>query len=111
MTAAANVTLEAHRAVVLPDESIASMAAMATRVLYRLKFTCELKPLQPHVFDFISSLVFFTLAKGGMGVPADDKDTAVEQMALAIDILAAHCHAGEKRSLLMEKNTTFLTYF
>lgn len=93
-TALANVTLEAYKALIIPDDSVASMGAMATRVLYRLKFICDLRTLSGHAFSFVAPLVFYVLSSSGMGLPGDDKESSTEQMTLAIDILAAHCHAG-----------------
>lgn len=81
----------------MPDGSVPAISAMATNVLYRLKFLTEFKPLKAHAFAFISNLIFSILSVGGVGVPADDKESSSEQMTLAIEVLAAHCHAGKLR--------------
>ncbi|KAJ2542601.1 translational activator of GCN4 [Coemansia sp. RSA 1822] len=80
------------------------MAALASRVLYRLRAGCERTPLAAAGFNFVLPLMQATADAGGWGglaasrVAADDEyaptDPAAEQLALVVDILAFHAHFG-----------------
>ncbi|KAJ2827489.1 translational activator of GCN4, partial [Coemansia erecta] len=80
------------------------MEALASRVLYRLRATCERTPLAAAGFNFVLPLMQATADAGGWGglatshAAADDEyaptDPAAEQLALVVDILAFHAHFG-----------------
>jgi hypothetical protein len=64
---------------------------MVTRVLYRLRFLGEQRPLDPVTLAYCFPLVFLVLEKGGIGRPSSEE--ADEQLILAIEILAFHTNS------------------
>lgn len=61
---------------------------MVTRVLYRLRFLGEQRPLDAVSLAYCLPLVFLVLEKGGIGKAAPEE--ADEQLILAIEILGFH---------------------
>ncbi|KAF2819606.1 ARM repeat-containing protein [Ophiobolus disseminans] len=62
-----------------------------TRVLYRLRFLGEKRPLDAVTLAYCFSLVFLVLEKGGIGrSSAEESD---EQLVLAIEIMAFHTNS------------------
>ncbi|KAH4241928.1 hypothetical protein HBH98_179730 [Parastagonospora nodorum] len=64
---------------------------LVTRVLYRLRFLGEQRPLDPVTLAYCFPLVFLVLEKGGIGRPSAEE--ADEQLILAIEIIAFHTNA------------------
>ena len=70
---------------------------MVTRVLYRLRFLGEQRPLDPVTLAYCFPLVFLVLEKGGIGRPSSEE--ADEQLILAIEILAFHTNSCTDKRL------------
>jgi hypothetical protein len=64
---------------------------LVTRVLYRLRFLGEQRPLDAVTLAYCFPLVFLVLEKGGIGRPSAEE--ADEQLILAIEILAFHTNS------------------
>lgn len=76
------------RGVTLPDQyNEEALEDLVTRVLYRLRFTAEQRPLDAVSLIYTLPLLFDVLRKGGTGPNTDDRDA---QLVLSIEILAFH---------------------
>ncbi|KAL5118494.1 translational activator of GCN4 [Pleosporales sp. CAS-2024a] len=64
---------------------------LVTRVLYRLRFLGEQRPLDAVTLAYCFPLVFLVLEKGGIGRSSPEE--ADEQLILAIEIIAFHTNA------------------
>jgi hypothetical protein len=64
---------------------------LVTRVLYRLRFLGEQRPLDPVTLAYCFPLVFLVLEKGGIG--RSSAEEADEQLILAIEIMSFHTNA------------------
>ncbi|KAF1916304.1 armadillo-type protein [Ampelomyces quisqualis] len=64
---------------------------LVTRVLYRLRFLGEQRPLDAVTLAYCFPLVFLVLEKGGIGRPSAEE--ADEQLILAIEILSFHTNS------------------
>jgi hypothetical protein len=60
---------------------------MITRVLYKLRFSADQRPLDTVSFNYSLPLVLLILQEGGFGAKADEKDA---QLVLALEFLALH---------------------
>lgn len=65
------------------------------RVLYRVQFLSQNKPFDPITFMLLYPLLAKVITAGGLDVPAEERDLALEQVSLAMDAIVAHCHSGE----------------
>lgn len=66
---------------------------MVTRVLYRLRFLSEQRPLDSVSLSYCFPLLFLLLEKGGIGRASSEE--ADEQLILAIEVLAFHTNSCE----------------
>lgn len=64
---------------------------LVTRVMYRLRFLSEQRPLDAVSLAYCLPLIFLVLEKGGIGKSAPEE--ADEQLILAIEILAFHTNS------------------
>jgi hypothetical protein len=75
---------------------------LVTRVLYRLRFLSEQRPLDAVSLAYCFPLLFLVLEKGGIGKSAPEE--ADEQLILAIDVLTFHtnsCKFLEAHTLML----------
>ncbi|KAL2132761.1 hypothetical protein VTI74DRAFT_3416 [Chaetomium olivicolor] len=85
-------TLRAYEVSALPDNFTQEpFEDLVTRVLYRLRFVGEQRPLDTVSLIYILPLALLVLEKGGFGSNADDRDA---QLVLAIEILSFHTDAA-----------------
>jgi hypothetical protein len=70
-----------------PTDSLAQV--LIIRVLYRLRFLSEQAPFDAATFSYAFPLIAQVLSQGGVCVAAEDD--ALEQVALALDIIKFHC--------------------
>ncbi|KAL7785601.1 armadillo-type protein [Trichoderma ceciliae] len=73
-----------------------SLADLATRVLYRLRFTGEQRPFDAVSLIYIFPLLFHILREGGVGATLDDRDT---QVVLAVEFISLHSIAFADESV------------
>lgn len=59
-----------------------------TRVLYRLRFMSEQRPLDPVSLAYCFPLIFLLLEKGGIGKSSPEESD--EQLVLALEFLSFH---------------------
>ncbi|KAL6898113.1 armadillo-type protein [Trichoderma evansii] len=64
-----------------------SLADLATRVLYRLRFAGEQRPFDAVSLIYILPLLFYVLREGGVGEAPDERDT---QIVLAVEFISFH---------------------
>ncbi|KAH7081910.1 armadillo-type protein [Paraphoma chrysanthemicola] len=85
-------TLRTIGSIQLSDEyEKEDLGDLVTRVLYRLRFLGEQRPLDAVTLAYCFPLVFLVLEKGGIGrASAEEAD---EQLILAIEILAFHTNS------------------
>ncbi|KAH8727785.1 armadillo-type protein [Phaeosphaeriaceae sp. PMI808] len=90
-------TLRTIGSIQLSDEyEEESIGDLVTRVLYRLRFLGEQRPLDAVTLAYCFPLVFLVLEKGGIG--RSSAEEADEQLILAIEILAFHTNSwGDQR--------------
>ena len=80
----------------MPEDFAAEpLASLVTRVLYRLRFQSEQKPFDSSSFALATPLLRQCIEKEGLGVEKGDTDAAMEQLALAIDVIAFHVRQCE----------------
>ncbi|KAL1310939.1 hypothetical protein AAFC00_001162 [Neodothiora populina] len=81
-------TLRAAGLTTLPESlQEESLGELVTRVLYRLRFLGEQRPLDAVTLSYILPLTFLVLENGGIGRTGDEAD---EQIVLAIEVLSFH---------------------
>ncbi|KAN0062681.1 translational activator of GCN4 [Thecaphora frezii] len=68
---------------------------LVLRILYRLRFLSEQAPLDAGSVAFINPLIVAIVQSGGLGVKADDTDSVLEQIQLALDFISFHGSACE----------------
>lgn len=61
---------------------------LVTRVLYRLRFMSDQRPLDTVSLAYCFPLIFLVLEKGGIGNPSPEE--ADEQLVLAFEFLTFH---------------------
>ena len=66
---------------------------LVTRVLYRLRFLSEQRPLDAVSLAYCFPLLFLVLEKGGIGKTSPEESD--EQLILAIEVLAFHTNSCE----------------
>lgn len=76
---------------VVPEEFEGEpLSVLVTRVLYRLRFQSEKEPFDPSTFSMAAPLLSQCIGSEGLGVEQGDADSAMEQLALVIDIIGFH---------------------
>ncbi|KAF2735399.1 ARM repeat-containing protein [Polyplosphaeria fusca] len=73
------------------------LGELATRVLYRLRFMSEQRPLDPVTLAYCFPLIFLVLEKGAIGQSAPEE--ADEQLMLALEFISFHGEACSDRRL------------
>ena len=68
---------------------------LVTRVMYRLRFLSEQRPLDPVSVAYSLPLIFLILEKGGIGKEAAEE--ADEQLILACEFLSFHANSCTSR--------------
>lgn len=104
--------LRAEDSPVVPEDFAAEpLASLVTRVLYRLRFQSEQKPFDSSSFALAAPLLRQCIEKEGLGVEKGDTDAAMEQLALAIDVIAFHVRQCEPRlALVCVRHTSSLMH-
>lgn len=88
-------TLRAMGVTQLPSELLAeSLEVLITRVLWRLRFMAEQRPLDVVSLAYMLPLVFLVLENGGFA--AKGSEEADEQLVLAVEFLSFHGEEGMK---------------
>lgn len=64
---------------------------MVTRVLYRLRFMSEQRPLDTVTLAYCFPLIFLVLEKGG--IAKTDPEESDEQLILALEFLSFHTNS------------------
>jgi hypothetical protein len=64
---------------------------LVTRVMYRLRFLSEQRPLDPVSVAYCLPLIFLILEKGGIGKEVAEE--ADEQLILAFEFLSFHANS------------------
>jgi hypothetical protein len=80
-------TLRLRGVSISDDYSQEPVEDLVTRVLYRLRFTAEQRPLDAVSLIYTLPLLFGVLRNGGVGATPDDQDA---QLVLSVEILAFH---------------------
>lgn len=82
-------TLRAAGVSTLPERLLAEpLGDLVTRLLYRLRFLGEQRPLDPVSLSYVVALIFLVLQEGGVDrVTSEDAD---EQIVLAVEFLSFH---------------------
>ncbi|KAF2877785.1 translational activator [Massariosphaeria phaeospora] len=76
----------------LSDEFEAEdLGELVTRVLYRLRFMSEQRPLDTVSLAYCLPLIFLVLEKGGIGRPSPEESD--EQLVLALEVLSFHANS------------------
>ena len=89
-------TLQAVKASIVPsDFNLDGYGPLVTSVLYRLRFQSETKPFDSITATLSASLVCTCIEEGGLGIQQDDNDSRLEQLSLAVDVIAFHSRACE----------------
>lgn len=100
-------TLRAAGLTTLPESyQEEPLGDLVTRVLYRLRFLGEQRPLDAVTLSYILPLTFLVLENGGIGRPAGEE--ADEQIVLAIEVLTFHADTCAEPRLARKE---LLSYF
>lgn len=99
--AIAMATLRANNIHPIPSRWLDEpLGALIPRVLYRLRFITESRPLPPASFGFCFPVLYQVIEQGAIDCEKND-ESALEQVTMAIDIIGFHCiHGG---SLMMPR--------
>jgi hypothetical protein len=79
---------------------------LVTRVLYRLRFLSELAPFDAATFSYTYPLLGQILLTGG--IPGEEDDDPLEQVALVLEILSFH--GGECKLIFISKKLLLLRF-
>lgn len=66
------------------------VAALVTRVLYRLQLLADQSPFDAGTYAYAAPLITRVIKDGGIGVARSDTEGELEQLALALDFIAFH---------------------
>ncbi|KAL2261667.1 hypothetical protein VTK26DRAFT_3659 [Humicola hyalothermophila] len=90
-------TLRAREVSSLPENLTEEpLEELVTRVLYRLRFTSEQRPLDTVTLIYVLPLLLLVLDKGGFHSNADDRDA---QLVLVIETLSFHTDAASDEAI------------
>ncbi|RUS19023.1 armadillo-type protein [Endogone sp. FLAS-F59071] len=84
---------------------------LVTRVLFRLRFITEHQPLGPASFSYCFPILNQVIVEGGIGCNKDtpqDKESAMEQVVIALDIVGFHASQGKSSLLPRQEMITSL---
>ncbi|KAI9492588.1 armadillo-type protein [Zychaea mexicana] len=104
--AIALATLRANKIASIPsrwlDEPLADLVG---RVLYRLRFVTESRPLDPASFGYCFPVLQQIIYQGGIGVSGGaDNEAVLEQVVMAVDIIGFHCSRGGSSPVMPKKD-------
>ncbi|CEG70748.1 hypothetical protein RMATCC62417_06588 [Rhizopus microsporus] len=100
-------TLRANRIEPIPERWLEEpLESLSGRVLYRLRFISESRPLAPASFGFCFPVLFQVIEQGSIGYEKNSEH-ALEQIIMAVDIIGFHCIQGD--SLLMPRKEMITT--
>ncbi|KAK8236757.1 translational activator [Phyllosticta capitalensis] len=89
----------------LEDEPLGDLV---TRLLYRLRFLSEQRPLDSVSLTYILPLIFFVLESGS--IDKSNEEEADEQILLALEFLSFHTDSSSEKSLPRAKLISTLIY-
>ncbi|KAI8061541.1 armadillo-type protein [Gilbertella persicaria] len=93
--AIALATLRANKIHPIPARWLdESLSALVPRVLFRLRFITESRPLPPASFGFIFPVLYQVIAQGGIDCNKND-EAGLEQVTMAVDVINFHCIHGQ----------------
>ncbi|GAA5801232.1 hypothetical protein HPULCUR_006676 [Helicostylum pulchrum] len=94
-------TLRANRIRPIPSRWLDEpLGSLVPRVLYRLRFITQSRPLPPASFGFCFPVLYQVIDQGAIECDKTD-ESALEQVTMAIDIIGFHCIQGG--SLMMPR--------
>lgn len=70
---------------------------LTLRILYRLRFLAERKPVDSAFYAFTSPLLSRVIGSNGVGLASDEAEGKLEQLTLVVEFIAAHARAGTLR--------------
>ncbi|KAK4705757.1 hypothetical protein P7C70_g456, partial [Phenoliferia sp. Uapishka_3] len=83
--------LRSVEAEVVPvDYSSEPLAALVTRVMYRLRILADQAPFDAGTYAYTAPLISRILRNGGVGLAKSDAEAVQEQLTLALDFIAFH---------------------
>ncbi|KAG2194137.1 hypothetical protein INT47_004207 [Mucor saturninus] len=92
--AIAMATLRANNIRPIPSRWLDEpLGALIPRVLFRLRFITESRPLPPASFGFCFPVLYQVIEQGAIDCDKND-ESALEQVTMAIDIIGFHCIHG-----------------
>ena len=80
---------------------------LVLRVLYRLRTVSEQSPFDAATYAYVTPLLTTIIAKGGAGSTGQDSEEAVEQLALALEIMNFHCGECKSPSQVSSQSASF----
>ncbi|CAO3631190.1 unnamed protein product [Mucor hiemalis] len=99
--AIALATLRANKIQPIPSRWLDEpLGALIPRVLFRLRFITESRPLPPASFGYCFPVLYQVIKEGAIDCDKND-ESALEQVVMAIDIIGFHCIHGD--SLMMPR--------
>lgn len=66
------------------------LAALVTRVMYRLRILADQSPFDAGTYAYTAPLISRILRNGGVGLAKSDAEAVQEQLTLALDFIAFH---------------------
>ena len=88
-------TLRTRAEAIVPERWQAeALSELVSRVLYRLRFAAESRPVDAATYHVASPLVSSVIGRGGLGLVSGNTEGALEQVALAIDLIAFEARAA-----------------
>lgn len=104
----AMATLRANNVTPIPSRWLDEpMGDLVTRILYRLRFITESRPLPSATFGFCFPVLQQVVQQGGIGA---DSESAMEQVVMALDVIGFHCPQGSSSVLPRKEMITSLLY-
>ncbi|KAI9261620.1 armadillo-type protein [Phascolomyces articulosus] len=103
--AIALTTLRANKISSIPSRWLdESLGDLVNRVLYRLRFVTESRPLEAPSFGYCFPVLQQVIYQGAIGVGKSDTEAALEQVIMAVDIIGFHCARGGSSSVMPKKD-------
>ncbi|KAI9312237.1 armadillo-type protein [Dichotomocladium elegans] len=91
--AIALATLRANQVSPIPSRWLDEpLDDLATRVLYRLRFVTESRPIKPATFGYCFPVLHQAIQQGGIGCnKSSNEEMANDQVTMALDVVGFHC--------------------
>ncbi|KAI8144145.1 armadillo-type protein [Fennellomyces sp. T-0311] len=97
--AIALATLRANKIGSIPSRWLDEpLKDLTNRVLYRLRFITESRPLDPASFGYCFPALQEVIAQGGLGTGSDN-EAGLEQVMMAVDVIGSHCPRAESKMM------------